>query len=224
VVVLDYGRDVGGTAQFTVSHLSGTPVVRAAFSEALANLSPRGDGTITTDAGTGDPHRYDDFALSGAGTITSTSVQGGERYEALSLSRPGSVSMRSVAIHFDPYLGTPGSLRGWFLSSSDLLNRIWYGGVYTANLVQERRNTQSYPGEVNRDDLVLDGVRPSGMPRPPVRWGSGARSAGSLRLASRTAIRNADAVRERQMRNGERACINAFVANSHATMDASSTS
>jgi len=159
VVVLDYGRDVGGTPQFTVSHVSGTPVVRAAFSEALANLSPRGDGTITTDAGTGDPHRYDDFALSGAGTITSTSVQGGERYEALSLSRPGSVSMRSVAIHFDPYLGTPGSLRGWFLSSSDLLNRIWYGGVYTANLVQERRNTQSYPGEVNRDDLVLDGAK-----------------------------------------------------------------
>lgn len=158
-VVLDYGREVGGTPQFNVTSVSGAPAIRAAFSETLANLSAGGDGTITTNAGTGDPHRYDDYSVLGAGAITGTTIQGGERYETVSLSRPGRVTLRSVAIHFEPYLGTADALRGWFLSSSDLLNRIWYAGVYTTNLVQQRPGTQVVPGQTNRDGLLLDGAK-----------------------------------------------------------------
>jgi alpha-L-rhamnosidase len=142
-IVLDYGKDIGGIPQFTVTKVSGAPTLMAGYSETLALLTPTGD--TGTPAGNGDPHRYDSYTVSAPGLITNRFVQGGERYEEISLTSPGSITLSSVEIYFEPFLGTPKTFQGYFVSSSPALNRLWYDGAYTVNLVQIRPGT---PGGV----------------------------------------------------------------------------
>jgi hypothetical protein len=44
MIILDYGRDVGGLPVFEVTAVSGTPKLQALYSEAQAYLLPAGDG------------------------------------------------------------------------------------------------------------------------------------------------------------------------------------
>ena len=45
-IVLDYGKEVGGLPYFDVSAESGSPVLRAGYSEGLNYLSATGDGSV----------------------------------------------------------------------------------------------------------------------------------------------------------------------------------
>jgi alpha-L-rhamnosidase len=135
-IVLDYGKDIGGLPEFTVSAESGSPTLEAGYSEALEFLTPTGDGG--DPFGSGDPERYDTYTVSGPGTIVNRFVQGGERYQELSLTSPGTVSLSSTEIYYEPYTGAN---KGYFVSSSDELNKIWYAGANTVNLVQLRPDT-----------------------------------------------------------------------------------
>jgi len=133
-ILLAYGQDVGGLPYFQVSAASGLPSLRAAYSEAEQFAGPDGDG------GPGFPHlgtdllRHDDHLVLAPGTIDESVVQGGERFQYLTLLSPGSVTLSGVGIKFTAYRATPDKYQGWFLSSDDELNRIWYAGAYTAQL------------------------------------------------------------------------------------------
>jgi Bacterial alpha-L-rhamnosidase 6 hairpin glycosidase domain/Bacterial alpha-L-rhamnosidase C-terminal domain len=174
VLVLDYGREVGGYADFSVTSAPAPTVLQSAYSEVLANLTATGDGGAPSGLNnSGSPARSDRFPVSGPATVTSPGIQGGERYELVTLALPGQVTLSSAGIQFTPYLGTPGTYAGWFESSSDLLNRIWYAGAYTANLTQVIPGT---PGTVRYDlPVVLDGAK-----RDRAVW------AGDLNVADRT--------------------------------------
>jgi alpha-L-rhamnosidase len=73
-IVYDYGKEVGGVPYFYVSSTSGSPTLRAGYSEGSLYISPAGDGT--TPWAEGDPSRYDDYPVTGAGTVTGQYVQG----------------------------------------------------------------------------------------------------------------------------------------------------
>src|SRR4029077_17304865 len=162
VLVLDYGVDTGGLPTFTVTSVSGSPVLRAAYAEAVHNLTTSGDGSIATVGAfmSGDPQRYDQYPITGAGVVSSQLIQGGERYQLLTLDEPGSVTLQSVGINITAFRGTPSALRGHFISSDDLLNRIWYASVYTLNLNQVPPGvTSGIPGEANTSSLIIDGAK-----------------------------------------------------------------
>ncbi len=157
-VVLDYGREVGGLPFFKVASVTPGPsassvTMRAGYSEVeqyLLGSSPQpvvpggatestnvvGDANGNNGVGT-DNNRADDFTLtaSSAGTTVGnavTQVQGGERYEAIALTTPGTIALSGagMTVKFNN-LGAA-SYQGHFLSSDDTLNRIWFDGVYTA--------------------------------------------------------------------------------------------
>src|SRR6202022_5084933 len=107
-------------------------------------------------AGAGSPLRYDRQPVAAAGTFTDALVQGGERYQLLTLAAPGSVTLQSVGIHYLPLRGTAETFQGHFVSSSDLLNRIWYAGVYTLNLDQVPSGSLSPPQNL---PVVYDGAK-----------------------------------------------------------------
>ena len=44
MIILDYGRDVGGLPVFEVTSVSGTPKLQAIYSESQQSLLPSGDG------------------------------------------------------------------------------------------------------------------------------------------------------------------------------------
>lgn len=160
-IVLDYGEDVGGIPEFTVSDASGSPTMRSGYSETHNALTDRGDngpgGVGWAPWGNGDPQRFDDYTVSGPGKVTNRFVQGGERYQEITLTSPGSVSLTKVGIFFEPYLGTPDTYRGYFVSSDEQLNKTWYGGAYTVQLNQMRPGTPSGAWAIESNALSIAG-------------------------------------------------------------------
>ena len=156
-LVLDYGRDVGGTATFDIAATTGT-TIQTTYSETLANLGNDGASTVGLFH-SGNGQRTDSFPAATPGVVTAPLIQGGERYERVTLTTPGTVTLRSAAINFSPLRETPSVMRGHFLSSDDLLNRIWYAGAYTLNLNQMTPGTTVEPGAVNGLHLILDGAK-----------------------------------------------------------------
>ena len=133
VIVVDYGQDVGGIPYFVVQSESGAPMLHSAYSEGLQYLGPQGDQT-PPNSPTGDSNRFDDLIVGSSGTLTTETIQGGERYERISLISPGRVTLTSIGIRFTAVRATAKDYRGWFDSSSPELDRIWYDGAYTTQL------------------------------------------------------------------------------------------
>jgi hypothetical protein len=160
VVLLDYGKDVGGKPFVQVAGTKGSPALRLSFSEAEQFATALGD-----NGGKGpccgfappaaEPHRYDDFRPIGRASLTTTYVQGGERFERIALTAPGTITLSEVGIHFTAFLARPSSYQGWFLSSSSVLNRIWYAGAYTVQLDMVPPGVQSN----NVDPVIVDGAK-----------------------------------------------------------------
>jgi len=127
-VVLDYGIDVGGLPTIDVTAASGSPQLRASYSESLPYLTLDGDHAPSHSA---DTHRYDEVTVNEPGTITNAYTQGGERYQMISLTTPGTVALRAVGIKIGFYRAGADAYRGHFVCSDEELNKIWYASAYT---------------------------------------------------------------------------------------------
>ena len=166
MVILDYGRVVGGLPVFEVSAVSGTPKLQAIYSEAEQWLLPSNDHPVGGDGsyangsewsvsymgncGAASLSRINAYSVRSPGTIVSRLIQGGQRFQAITLTTPGTVILRGVGFRpsFFPSnnidLGStdkfarPGTdhgrtldNRGFFRCSDPALNEIWDLGAYT---------------------------------------------------------------------------------------------
>jgi hypothetical protein len=131
-VVLDFGKEVGGDPYAVVS--SSTPsggssnTLRITTSEALPFLTANSSGIYNND--NGSPIT---LAVTGARTYTG-GLRGGFRFMAVQLTTPGTVTLTAAGLNFRAYRATPDRYQGWFMSSDDQLNRMWYAGAYTAQM------------------------------------------------------------------------------------------
>lgn len=131
-LVLDLGIDAGGYVEVGVTKTDGSDI-HLGYAEARRFLTADGDqpdfnGKATDDAG----YRVDDITT--AGDWRSPGNRGGERWISIQLQSSGTVSIDYVRIreeHLHPALS---DYVGHFLSSDDLLNRIWYAAEYTFSL------------------------------------------------------------------------------------------
>jgi alpha-L-rhamnosidase len=140
-IVLDYGKNIGGVPYLTVTSASGSPKLKARYLESKRYLTTNGD---TAPWGEGDPSRSDTYTVTGAGTITNRYTQGGERYEEITLVSPGTVSLSGIGVTYIADRTQASAYQGYFVSSSDQMNRIWYDSAYTAQL--DSVPTGSLPG------------------------------------------------------------------------------
>lgn len=165
-VLLDYGKDVGGVPYLDVTNVSGTPSLRASYSESATYMSPEGDGTSFYPPPGLDTNRYDSYVVTSPGVITNSSVQGGERYEMIALTTPGEVTLSRVGIQFTAYDATSSKYQGWFLSSSNELNKIFYDGAYTTQLdmITSANGTPAVVDGAKRDHLIWLGDLAVEMP------------------------------------------------------------
>jgi alpha-L-rhamnosidase len=96
-IVVDYGRDVGGLPVFEIQNVEqGTPVLQAIYSESSQYLLPAGDGAPGFPNAPGDPSRVDTFPLTGPGVIVYRLIQGGGRFEEITLAAPGTMTLRGL--------------------------------------------------------------------------------------------------------------------------------
>ena len=165
--ILALGTGITLAAPLTEAHAAGAPVRGI-----TGNLT--GDRNGFNGVGVA-PTRAENFALTGPGTVGNApnAIQGGERFQAITLTTPGTVELTSVGIHFRHPNYSPADYDGYFLSSNDTLNRIWYQGAYAndTNMVPiGALPNQTIP-------VVLDGAKRDRRP-----W------AGDLDLQGRTAF------------------------------------
>lgn len=156
-IVLDYGKDVGGIPQFTITDETGSPTLLATYSEGLQYLSSCGDCASPYQSTIADPYRYDTYTVGQVGTIVNRYIQGGERYQSISLKTAGSLTLSSVEIFYQAYQGTADTFQGTFISDQPLLNRIWYDGAYTVNLNQLPAHTSSGAWSIQNGELDIQG-------------------------------------------------------------------
>jgi alpha-L-rhamnosidase len=127
--VSDAGSGLTLSAPLSGAHPAGAAV-------ATTSQPVVGDANGNNGVGT-DPNRTDTFNLTAASDDTTvgnavTNVQGGERYEAITLTTPGTVTLSGAGITVKFNNAGESAYQGNFLSSDKTLNKIWYDGVYTA--------------------------------------------------------------------------------------------
>ncbi|HVW50023.1 MAG TPA: alpha-L-rhamnosidase C-terminal domain-containing protein [Trinickia sp.] len=141
-VTLDYGHVVGGLPSFDIAALSGSPTLRTVYSEAQQYLGTTGDASYPDgnevnvsyvgNAGAASLSRVNTYRPTAPGPIVNRLVQGGERFEVIQLTTPGSVALSGVGIRrLVPAQNLPS---GSFESSDAALNEIWNLGARTLAL------------------------------------------------------------------------------------------
>ena len=151
--------DAGTTLRNPRTGVTVSPLTKAHATDSAVTSSPGnvvGDNAGYLGAGVGSP-RNRVTQVSGAATYTTpaNALQGGIRYHAVTLTTPGTVSISEVGVisKFPNY--GPEDYKGWFLSSDDVLNDIWYTGAYTVdtNMVPTgAQNNSTFP-------VILDGAK-----------------------------------------------------------------
>ena len=101
-------------------------------------------------AGVGGP---DTLTVSEPGRVAG-GYHGGFRFVLLTLAAPGSVTLSGAGVDFQGYRATAKDYRGWFLSSDDQLNRMWYSGAYTLQLNLKPAGLNGLP-----DARMYDGAK-----------------------------------------------------------------
>src|SRR5260370_1107018 len=149
-IILDYGRDVGGLPVFDVAAVSETPKLQAIYSEAQQYLLPDGDAaapgvpqdpkvaqpevSFVGDAAGADLSRVDTYPLSRPGLIVNRLIQGGERFQVLTLASPGSVTLRQVGVQAKFFIPRPSANRSFFHCSDPALKYVWPFGSKAVGL------------------------------------------------------------------------------------------
>jgi alpha-L-rhamnosidase len=148
VAVQDPGTGITFTPALTSAHDAGAGVLALGtgitLTAPLGQAHPAGapvrgiTGTLTGDRngfnGVGvAPSRAENFTLTGPGTVGNApnAIQGGQRFQAITLTTPGTVELTGVGIHVRYPNASSDDYAGHFLSSDERLNRIWYQGAYT---------------------------------------------------------------------------------------------
>ena len=149
-IILDYGRDVGGLPVFEVTSISGTPKLQAIYSESRQYLLPDGDAaapgvpqnpevaqpevSFVGDAAGADLSRVDTYPLSRPGLIVNRLIQGGERFQIITLAAPGSVTLRQVGVQAKFFIPERDINSGFLRCSDPALNEIWHLGSKAVEL------------------------------------------------------------------------------------------
>jgi hypothetical protein len=135
--------------------VSGTTL---ALKTPLSDAHPAGAAvTSTPGAITGDSAfqpRQVAVPVTATGTLTS-GLMGGFRFEAITLTTPGTVVLHGAGVRFgDGFLATASDYQGYFLSSSNAFNTMYYDGAYT-------EQTDMQPAGTNgaAEPSVLDGAK-----------------------------------------------------------------
>jgi hypothetical protein len=164
-VTMIWRHEVAGNLELTFGDVQPGTVIQVAFSETAEYLAigrtSDWSHTYTTDED--EPSQGGTWVDSPGCQIASICDDG---YRAFRFARvfvlSGSAVITSARVVESPSLRTP---KGWFLSSSDLLNRIWYSSAYTAQLmilpndpaILDPRGC-AMPGAVTME-VVVDGAK-----------------------------------------------------------------
>jgi hypothetical protein len=125
------------------------PLTQAHLAGATVTSTP---GAVTGDSAF-QPRRVS-LTISATGALSS-GFMGGFRFEAITLTTPGTVVLHGAGVRFGGgYLAKASDYQGFFLSSSTRFNTMYYNGAYT-----EQTNMQPVGTNGAAQPSVLDGAK-----------------------------------------------------------------
>lgn len=98
-----------------------------------------------------------DFLTPGAPGRIEGGAHPGFRFVMLTLTTPGTISIRDLGVDFQAFRATAKDYKGWFESSDDELNRLWYAGAYTLQTNLKLPGLRGLP-----DGRIYDGAKRDG--------------------------------------------------------------
>ncbi|KAI6354622.1 hypothetical protein MCOR32_010499 [Pyricularia oryzae] len=169
LATLDYGVEVAGYPQLTVSDVSGAASVQVEvkYSEPFAGLEqPWADGPYTYQQGLANAFRVETFNVSAAGLVASRLIQGGQRWQSVRLLDAGSsaaaVTFQSVGFEATAGEAAIADMPGKFSCDDEVLNEVWALGARAADLACVEKGTQKAVWQVDPDKGVrVASVRPT---------------------------------------------------------------
>lgn len=180
--VFDFGKEVGGILTVKYS-ASGSGRLGVAFTEALNFTGPVSDNS---NGGTGsDGALYAEITApertTGSYTTPVEKQRGGFRYATLFVETNSTLQVKisdvDLEITFQPNWSDLRAYSGYFHSSDELLNRIWYSSAYTIQTTTIPPDTgRIWPnppeGWLNNADLQVNGssVLVDGAKRDRAVW------------------------------------------------------
>eukprot|EP01117_Protostelium_nocturnum_P005076 TRINITY_DN1838_c0_g1_i1.p1 TRINITY_DN1838_c0_g1~~TRINITY_DN1838_c0_g1_i1.p1 ORF type:complete len:649 (+),score=166.17 TRINITY_DN1838_c0_g1_i1:123-2069(+) len=154
-LTLDFGKEVGGQISFRFGQGSGG--LWLAYTE-----SPLFIGN-TSDLSVGGPFVDGSFQVSSTGgalyTTPLNNQRGGFRYMTIVVGS-STVKISNLTLYHTwmPHWKELNAYSGYFYSSDNLLNRIWYSGAYTVQLCSiDRLHGRAFPFP-KQDGWINDGV------------------------------------------------------------------
>ncbi|TLD33414.1 hypothetical protein PspLS_00304 [Pyricularia sp. CBS 133598] len=179
LATLDYGVEVAGYPQLTVSQISGAAFVQVEvkYSEPFAALEHVwADGPYPYQQGLANAFRVETFNISVAGTVASDLIQGGQRWQSIRLldagSSTGAVTFQSVGFEATAGEADIADMPGKFSCDDEVLNEVWALGARAADLACVEKGTQKAVWHVDAEKGVrVTSVRPTQTLRGAL-WGN----------------------------------------------------
>lgn len=141
-VTLDFGKNIGGNVKFEVTSVSSSDQwIGFTFTESSLWISPY-TCDATQNSGLDEPLWFQP-SRKGVYEADKYHQRGGFRYMSIWHNTTGSISISSLTVNWttSPEMDDPRDYKGYFHSSSDKLNRVWYAGAYTNQLCSVTTDT-----------------------------------------------------------------------------------
>ena len=136
-VDLDFGREVSGSLTLTFG-AADDALVAVSFSETRGYLGAESDHWRGLPADLHLPSRGETWVDAPGCQVSGVCAEGQRafRFARVTMLR-GTAEVRAATVVLPASVRDAGAYDGWFLSSDELLNRIWYASVYTTELVTD---------------------------------------------------------------------------------------
>ncbi|RAQ42113.1 hypothetical protein AFGD_000829 [Aspergillus flavus] len=163
LATVDFGAERAGYPFFVISSLSQPVQLEVKYSEEFNGLDhPFSDGPYSFSNQLGNSFRVETFNITKTGKVTSSLLQGGQRWQSIRLLTSGTVTLSQVG--FDATIDTvePEDLPGQFSCDDDVLNEIWKLGARAATAACVDKDSQKAIWEVDPvEGVYARSVRPS---------------------------------------------------------------
>ncbi|KAG2172428.1 hypothetical protein INT43_004970 [Umbelopsis isabellina] len=166
VLTLDYGAEVAGFPFVEVTSLETLEAqIELKYSEPYGGLElPVGDGPLVVSYfvnGLMNSFRTETFNISTKGRTESFFLQGGQRWQTITLLSNTSIVLNGVGFKPSAVINSTDSLPGLFSSSQNDLNSVWGLGARAVQAACVEAYSQPSTWEVTKDGALIRGQFPA---------------------------------------------------------------
>ncbi|KFY71395.1 hypothetical protein V499_08407 [Pseudogymnoascus sp. VKM F-103] len=163
VVTLDYGANVAGFPFVEVSSVSASGAqIELKYSEPFGGLKePWSNGPFLYVNGLMNSFRTETFNVSTAGSTTSFFIQGGQRWQSITLLSKEPITINGVGFRASVDIRPLNELPGAFSTSNNVHDGVWGLGARSLDLACVEAKSQPSTWEVSSEGALVRGQYPA---------------------------------------------------------------